>query len=120
MDKARAASSVDTVVSPRLPLAAGLAAALIGLPDAVVVVDDAGKIVMANERVTALLGYTPAAPARRPLETLLPRGAGSLPRPAEGRELLARRRDGTDVWVEITASRLEELTLIDLRDAGPR
>jgi diguanylate cyclase (GGDEF)-like protein/PAS domain S-box-containing protein len=123
MDKAHAGSSVadvDTVVSPRLPLAAGLAAALIGLPDAVVVVDDAGRIVMANERVTALLGYTPADLARRPLETVLPRGAGSLPRPAEGRELLARRSDGTEVWVEITASRLEELTLIDLRDAGPR
>jgi diguanylate cyclase (GGDEF)-like protein/PAS domain S-box-containing protein len=105
---------------PRRGLIAALAAALIGMPDAVVVVDDAGEIVMANERVTALLGYTPADLARRPLETVLPRGAGSLPRPSEGREMLARRRDGSDMWVEITASRLEDLTLIDLRDAGPR
>jgi diguanylate cyclase (GGDEF)-like protein/PAS domain S-box-containing protein len=76
--------------------------------------------VMANERVTALLGYTPSDLAGRPLETVLPRGATSLPRPSEGREMLARRPDGSDMWVEITASRLDDLTLIDLRDAGPR
>ena len=58
---------------------------------------------LANERVTALLGYTPADLIGRPLETLLPRGAWSLPRPSEGREMLARRRDGSELWVEITA-----------------
>ena len=123
MDKGHAGSSVshvDAVASPRLVLAADLAAALIGMPDAVLVVDDAGEIVMANERVTALLGYTPADLVGRPLEIVLPRGAGSLPRPTEGREMLARRRDRSDMWVEITASRLEDFTLIDMRDAGPR
>jgi diguanylate cyclase (GGDEF)-like protein/PAS domain S-box-containing protein len=123
MDKGDAGSpvsSVDAVVPPRLQLVSELAAALLGMPDAILVCDDAGEIVLANERVAALLGYTPADLAGRPLETVLPRGAGSLPRPSEGREMLARRRDGGDMWVEITASRLEDLTLIDLRDAGPR
>src|SRR5919198_500152 len=97
MDKGHAGSSVshvDAVASPRLALAADLAAALIGMPDAVLVVDDAGEIVMANERVTALLGYTPADLVGRALEIVLPRGAGSLPRPTEGREMLARLRRG--------------------------
>ena len=104
----------------RLALAPELAAALIAMPDAIVVCDEAGDVVLANERVTTLLGYTPADLAGRPLETMLPRGAGSLSRPSEGREMLARRRDGSDVWVEITAARLDDLTVIDIRDAGPR
>ena len=97
-----------------------LAGALIGMPDAIVACDDDGHIVLANERVTTLLGYTPADLVGRPLETLLPRGAASLKRPSEGREMLARRRDGSDVWLEITAARVGELTVIDMRDAGPR
>jgi diguanylate cyclase (GGDEF)-like protein/PAS domain S-box-containing protein len=123
MDKGHAGSSVspvDAVAPPRLELMSELAAALLGMPDAILVCDDAGEIVLANERVAALLGYTPADLVGQPLETVLPRGAGSLPRPSEGREMLARRRHGGDIWVEITASRLEELTLIDVRDAGPR
>src|SRR5262245_48220969 len=123
MDKGHAGSSVSPVdadMAPRLDRVSELAAALSGMPDAILVCDDAGEIVLANERVATLLGYTPADLAGRPLETVLPRGAGSLPRPSEGREMLARRRDGGDMWVEITASRIEDLTLIDLRDAGPR
>src|SRR6266545_4624681 len=108
MDKGHAGSSVspvDAVVPPRLDLISALATALLGMPDAVLVCDDAGEIVLANERVTTLLDYTPADLAGRPLETVLPRGAGSLPRPSEGREMLARRRAGGDMWVEITAGR---------------
>jgi diguanylate cyclase (GGDEF)-like protein/PAS domain S-box-containing protein len=123
VDKGHAGSSVspvEAVIPPRLSLIADLAGPLLGMPDAIIVCDDAGEIVLANERVATLLGYTPADLAGRPLETVLPRGAGSLPRPSEGREMLARRRDGGDTWVEITASRLEDLTLIDMRDAGPR
>jgi diguanylate cyclase (GGDEF)-like protein/PAS domain S-box-containing protein len=123
MDKGHAVSAVshvDAVAPPRQQVVAELAAALLGMPDAILVCDDAGEIVLANERVAGLLGYTPADLAGQPLETVLPRGAGSLPRPAEGREMLARRRDGGDTWVEITAARMEELTVIDMRDAGPR
>jgi diguanylate cyclase (GGDEF)-like protein/PAS domain S-box-containing protein len=122
MDKGHAGSSVAHVDADvrRLALAPELAGALIGMPDAIVVCDEAGDVVLANERVTSLLGYTPADLAGRPLETLLPRGAASLRRPSEGREMLARRRDGSDVWVEITAARLDDLTVIDIRDAGPR
>src|SRR3954463_10437274 len=115
MDKGHAGSSVSRLDADVRPSASELAGALIGMPDAIVVCDEAGDVVLANERVTSLLGYTPAALIGRPLgtpradlsggrvEPLLPRGAGSLSRPSEGREMLARRHDGSDVWVEITA-----------------
>jgi diguanylate cyclase (GGDEF)-like protein/PAS domain S-box-containing protein len=34
--------------------------------------------------------------------------------------MIARCRDGAEIWVELTAARLENLKVIDMRDAGPR
>src|SRR6266545_5551297 len=96
-----------------------LTSAIVEMPDAVVVCDDEGRIVLANGRVSCLLGHAADELIGLPLDALLPRGVAGLPRPSEGREVLARHRDGRAVWVELTAARLGdgELVVIDMRDA---
>jgi diguanylate cyclase (GGDEF)-like protein/PAS domain S-box-containing protein len=124
MDVQRGSSGVDGYALEGLPLAEAFADVLLDLPDAVVACDEAGRILLANDAVRRLLGHVPKKLTGRPLETVLPRGAASLPRPSEGREMLARHRNGSDVWVELTASRMMEsgraVLVIDMRDAGPR
>lgn len=93
------------------PLTAFLAA----VPDAVVLVDAAGRIVKVNRQACALFGYGEADLLGRPVEVLLPESLRDrhvehrdrytrdpLSRPmAEGQDLYARHRDGRDIPVDI-------------------
>lgn len=105
-----------------------------GLPDALVVVDSAGRVAGVNVQSLELLGYTEAELLGQPVELLVPerlrerhrlmRSAfDKVPsrRPmAEGRELWARRRDGSEISVQIALSRVETssgpLVLVVLRE----
>ena len=89
-------------------------------PDALVVTDGAGTIVLANEAATQLLGYTAEELVGANVDMLVPtaaRGshashrlgyvANPFPRPmGSDAQLVARRRDGSEVVVEIALSPL--------------
>ncbi len=87
-------------------------------PDAMLVVDDAGAIIVASERIESLFGHHPDELAGRPFDVLLPerlreRHAAHVrafltdPRPREmgvGMELVALRKDGSEFATEVTLS----------------
>lgn len=95
-------------------------------PDAVLVVDGAGTIVLSNPAVTSLFGYYPEELVGEPVNLLLPadsraRHLGHLrdffaaPRArlmGVGRELTGRHRDGTVFAVEVS------LTPVEVRGAA--
>ncbi|MHB1260115.1 MAG: PAS domain S-box protein [Thermoplasmatota archaeon] len=90
-------------------------------PDAMVLVDSAGQIVLVNKEAERLLGYTRQELLGQPIELLVPesrraahvgqRGqymAHASRRPmGRGLELAARRKDGTEFPVEISLSPVE-------------
>jgi PAS domain S-box-containing protein len=90
-------------------------------PDGILVVDAAGRIVMANQRAEMLFGFSPDALIGQPVEILLPHEARDahvrhrqryVEHPAtrpmgSGLNLSARRNDGTDFPVEISLSPFE-------------
>ncbi|MDQ2695465.1 MAG: PAS domain S-box protein, partial [Pseudomonadota bacterium] len=90
-------------------------------PDAVVVVDRDGRIVLINSRTQALFGYAPEELHGQPVEVLVPEaarqwhvgyGEGFLQRPGlrpmgAGLDLYGRRKDGSGFPVEISLSTLE-------------
>ena len=85
-------------------------------PDAMVVVDDAGTLVLVNERAEQLFGWTADELVGQPVDLLVPDAARerheahrrefvAAPRTramGEGLELMARRRDGSEVPVEVS------------------
>jgi PAS domain S-box-containing protein len=87
-------------------------------PDAMIIVDSAGRIVLTNRQAKALFGYEPEELLGQPIEILVPEGyrAGHVPqrdqfmteprtRPmGAGLALAARRKDGSEVPVEISLS----------------
>ena len=87
-------------------------------PDAMVVVDGQGSIVMVNARTEALFGYERQALIGKPIEILIPeryrsehaaRRSAYAQAPLQramgaGLELVARRRDGTEIPVEVSLS----------------
>jgi PAS domain S-box-containing protein len=91
-------------------------------PDAMLLVDSQGLIVLANPQATELLGYAAHEWAGLPVDALVPDGIRS--RHADYRQayaqqprarpmgtqiaLVARRRDGSEVMVEIALSPLRE------------
>jgi PAS domain S-box-containing protein len=105
-------------------------------PDALLVVDAAGLIVLANPAAAALLGYTTGELAGMNVDVLVPdsirarhasyrEGYGHKPRPrpmGTQMELVARRRDGSEVMVEIALSPLQDhglpLVVAAIRDIG--
>ena len=107
-------------------------------PDSMVVADAAGVILLANSALHHLLGYEPREVVGQPLEMLLPerfRGrhvehrAAYLDDPhprAMGASLtlFARRKDGTEVPVEISLSPVREpegvVTIAAIRDVSER
>src|SRR5256714_992672 len=84
-------------------------------PNAMVVVDLDGRIVLHNTKLEDLTGYTAAELADKHVEILVPHSVGDGHRSLRegyvqdpqmramgaGRELFARRKDGTEVPVEI-------------------
>lgn len=105
-------------------------------PDALLLVDPAGQIVLANPAATALLGYTPEELVRLNVDALVPDSI--RPRHASYREayghaprqrpmgtqmdLVAKRRDGSEVMVEIALSPLQSqglpFVVAAIRDIG--
>ena len=87
-------------------------------PDAVVVVDQTGRINFANSRVEAMLGYLPDELIGKPHSVLMPERysalhaghmAGFMTNPSSrmmgsGLELAALRKDGSEFLVEISLS----------------
>ncbi len=79
--------------------------------DALLLVDDAGRVVFSNPAAQQLLGYPAAALNGQPMEKLIPaQREGLAPqgqRPAAGRqELMALTQGGTEIPVEISLSPL--------------
>jgi PAS domain S-box-containing protein len=105
-------------------------------PDALVVADAAGRIVLANPSAAALLGYTVDELVGLEIDALVPDAVRSrhaayrasfeeAPRARPmGRqtELVARRKDGSEVVVEIALSPLQDhgipLVVAAIRDIG--
>jgi protein-histidine pros-kinase len=108
------------------------------VPDAMVVVNAHGRIVLANAHAGRLFGYAPAALHGRPVEVLVPERfhdahvghrSGYLRDPrvramGAGLELYGRRRDGTEFPVEISLGPVETddgtLTMSAIRDITDR
>lgn len=118
-----------------------LGSALNSAPDAIVIIDLSGRIQFANSQLKVLLGYEPAEVIGLPIESLLPERlreqhvkhrARYIERPSvrpmgSGLELHAKRRDGSEVSVEISLSPItdrpggaEQLIAAALRDATER
>ena len=91
------------------------------VPEAMVITDEQGMIVLTNRQTERLFGYTGEDLVGKPVEILVPdrlhasylrqrpkHPANSQARPQrDGRELRGRRRDGTEVPLEISLSPLE-------------
>jgi PAS domain S-box-containing protein len=91
------------------------------VPDAIVGVNDAGEIVLVNQQVEKLFGYSREKLIGAPLDMLVPRRFSAIhPKHRSayfqdphtrsmgaGIELFARRKDGTEFPVEISLSSLE-------------
>jgi PAS domain S-box-containing protein len=107
-------------------------------PDAMVIVDRQGRIVLANRQAQTVFGFTPEELLGQPVEMLLPEAyravhhrhradyhASPRTRPmGAGMELLARRRDGAEFPVEISLSPIETdrgmLVIAAVRDITER
>jgi len=90
-------------------------------PDAVLVVDDTGTIVLSNPAVTSLFGFYPEELVGEPVNVLLPPGNQArhsdhlghffaAPRARHmgvGRELAGRHRDGSEFAVEVSLTPVE-------------
>lgn len=105
-------------------------------PDAMLLCDTTGRIVIANAMIEQLFGYSRAELAQFTLEWLVPErfraahrhfqqqfsAAPQLRRMGEGRELWARRKDGSEFPVEISLSLLRtdngKLTIAAIRDVS--
>jgi PAS domain S-box-containing protein len=107
-------------------------------PNAIILVNHQGRIVLANPQTETVLGYTRAELTGKAIESLIPeplRGAHSTHRQAfqqapqirgmgKGRELSARRKDGSTIEVEIALNPIhsggEVLVLATIADITER
>ena len=128
--------------APTPPLPAGVdersvfRSLFIAYPDSLLLVDQQGRIVMANPQAAALLGYRVDELAGLEVEALVPDAIrprhaayrqeyGRAPRPrpmGTQMELVAKRKDGSEVMVEIALSPLQShglpLVVAAIRDIG--
>jgi two-component system NtrC family sensor kinase len=109
------------VAVPRAQAETHFQALLESAPDAIVIVDDAGRIAITNGQAERMFQYDRAELVGRPVEVLLPDrlhtrharhrkvyGAEPHTRPmGSGLDLVARRRDGSEFPVEISLSPLQ-------------
>lgn len=130
------ASVVD--ISERLALEVAFRGLFEASPFGLLIVDDRGSIAMANEVLAQALGYTAAALAGQPLDTLLPQryrsghgalmagyaATGEARMMGQGRDLTALHRDGTELPVEIGLRRVrwarQTMTLAAVSDISVR
>jgi protein-histidine pros-kinase len=114
------------------------AALLEAMPDAVLVADRNGCLLQVNAQAIALFGYQRNELLGQPVEMLLPErhraqhvaqhagfaAAAQARAMGSGRELQARRKDGSEIPVEISLSPLqaggESLVIAAVRDASER
>lgn len=115
------ASSLDRTDRERRQVEERFRRLLESAPDAMVIVDQSGAIVLINAQTERLFGYAREELLGQKVEVLMPerfRGrhtqhrAGFFPDPrvramGTGLELFARRKDGTDFPVEISLSPME-------------
>ena len=108
------------------------------LPDAIVLADSAGRIVLANAQAERLFGYNPEELTGQSVEVLVPEryhaahvghraGYATNPRPramGAGLELYGLRKDGSEFPVEISLAPLETekgtLVITAIRDISER
>ena len=106
-------------------------------PDAVLIVDADGQIILVNEQTEELFGYPRDELLDKPIETLLPERARQshvrlrndymadpLTRPMGFADLAARRKDGTEIPVDISLTAIEtddgRLAIAFVRDISAR
>ena len=107
-------------------------------PDPMFVIDPAGRMALVNLTAEESLGYDAGELVGQPVEVLLPdrvraahvghraefAAAPGVRRMGRGRELFARRKDGSEMPVEISVSPLETeagaFAIVALRDATAR
>jgi PAS domain S-box-containing protein len=105
-------------------------------PDATIVADESGRIVLVNARAETLFGWSRAEMVGQPVEMLLPQrlrtahighrarfDGASAPRSMDsGRQLLALRADGSEISAEIALGRVHSregtLTVAAVRDVS--
>lgn len=130
------ASVVD--ISERLALEWAFRGLFDASPYGLLIVDDDGKIAMANRVLAEALGYAPSALVEQPLDVLLPeryrsghgrlmsgyRATGEARMMGRGRDLTALHRDGSELPVEIGLSRVRwqrrMMTLAAVTDISTR
>ena len=130
-------SSIRDVTEQR-KTEARLRAMLDAVPDALVIVDRTGRMVLVNSRLEQLFGYSRAELIGRPLDVLLPPRFHGVhrshqeryfenrrPRPmGSGLDLRGQRKDGSEFHVEISLSPVEtaDVTLVSaaIRDVSER
>jgi len=107
-------------------------------PDAVVVIDPLGDVSLINDQAVALLGYEPSELVGRNMNTVVPNELRNeygtkfatfmddveLRTRMSGQDLFVRRKDGSEVSVDITVSKVDSpdgpLLLASLRDVTVR
>ena len=108
-------------IQPRLPFGKDFEAILSQIGDAVVCVNNSGEIILLNRSAELLFGYATLELIGCPLDTLIPvrfqdqhrdehsrflKADAAMRRVmANGREVLGRRKDGTEFAIEVSLSR---------------
>lgn len=117
IDGHRTAGTAEPSATEPSRLSALHAGIVDAVPDAVVLVDDEGRIVMTNPHVTETFGWTGEELAGQPVEVLMPpRFRGHHPRLRGGYagmrlnllELRGFRKDGTEFPIEISLATIHE------------